>query len=68
MAKKHNKIPFPNSPEKSLIVNKTDLSSYDKIAFDFTYFQTRSISISGFNNCYRKESDSINAVGDFLKH
>lgn len=67
MAKKHNKIPFPNSPEKSLIVNKTDLSSYDKIAFDFTYFQARSISISGFNNCYRKESDSINAVGDFFE-
>ena len=67
MAKKHNKIPFPNSPEKSLIVNKTDLSSYDKIAFDFTYFQTRSISINGFNNCYRNKSDSINVVGDFFE-
>ena len=67
MAKKQKKIPFPNSPEKSLIVNKTDLSSYDKIVFDFTYFQTRSISISGFNNCYRKESESVNAVGDFFE-
>ena len=67
MDNKHNKIPFPNSPEKSLIVNKTDLSSYDKIVFDFTYFQVKSISINGFNNCYRKESDSINAVGDFFE-
>lgn len=67
MAKANKKIPFPNSPEKSLIVNKTDLSDYDKIAFDFTYFQARSISINGFNNCYRKENDSINAVGDFFE-
>ena len=67
MSKKSKKIPVPDSLEKSLIVNKTDLSNYDKIVFDFTYFQSKSISINGFNNCYKKESDAINAVGDLFE-
>lgn len=67
MAKNKKRIPSPHSPKNSLIVNKTDLSNYDKIVFDFTYFQTRSISINGFHNCYKKKIDSINAVGDFFE-
>lgn len=67
MSKVNKKIPFPNNPQKTLIVYTTNLSNYDKISFDFTYFQTQSISINGFNNCYKKENDSINAVSDFFE-
>ncbi len=67
MPKAHINIPIPKSPEKSLIVPNNDFLNYDKIAFDFTYFQTYSVSINGFNNCYKKKIDSINAVNDLFE-
>lgn len=67
MHKSKWKIPIPKNPEKSLIVTKDTLYNYDKIGFDFSYFQTYSISINGFNNCYKNRLDSINAVNDFFE-
>ena len=67
MAKTYKKIPIPKRPEKSLIAPKNDLSNYDRIVFDFKYFQTHSIAINGFNNLYKSKLDSVNAVGDFFE-
>lgn len=67
MHKSFSSYQIPKNPEKSLIVPKNDLSTYDKIVFDFTYFKTHSISINGFNNCYKDKKESIDAVSDFFE-
>lgn len=67
MPKNTKKMRISNNPEKSLIVPSNDLSNYNKIVFDFTYFQTNSISINGFNNNYKNKMESINAVGDIFE-
>lgn len=68
MAKSKKKIPLPHKKEgKTLVVATTDFYNYDKIVFDFSYFQTQSISINGFNNCYQNKIDSINAVNDLFE-
>lgn len=67
MPNSYKKIPYPASAENSLIIANNNIVTYDKILFDFTYFQTRSISIKGFNSFYEKKEDAINAVNDFFE-